>query len=817
MKNFKQFAILIFLLTFTFSCKTIKVQPPPKLTYDKPIRTAEISTVKLTASVSQSDMVNILRDNIKNPVVDGSPLKVISSIKAIETITDRELIKEVIKPYTPGHWIDVQKKTYKTVQKAYSCIKKPWKWSTCFKDVLEEVWVATKVWIEPELEVFKWTTKEIIKTFDKVYKTEVTIHYPTDLVDVGIKFTGNQFEIKTEFLTKLKFDYEQAVIPLGPTLHLNNILEAPVSSFVNVKGNLNIISPGKIEINIDENSTNFHFGSFSPDFPLIEGNNLDRLLLPVIANVLKPLTEKMAKEAINKALIKAIENNTDKLNFRYQIDKFTASVGQPKAISENLWLNVNPSKVLSGQVQGFNNRVFYTVGLEFKPQIDYSPSFPSNLPNQIPFIVQPVINDESYIDLQFAVKLKYISQLLNENLNDYINKTKTLRNTFRVSNVELFKTNEEKLAVKLTIQRKRLFGYWTFFSNAYLTTKLNYDSLTGLFSLEDILFTLETKSKLITSILSPLVDDKVIKFLKENSTYSIHDKMRIANSAIKDTTIILDYGTLTLKFSPIEISKPYITVQQLEVNAKFKGKIAFNFIPPDQQPMYSKEFSTNHLGLKTNNSSNKIEFERANNSIIKERSESSNQFTYDNRIYFSERSSESDSLSVFSKYIYNIKIGDIIFLERDGKIIRHVVKFEDLPKSDEILISRVPGKIERLRPDEDAYQNSRSVYNINYKVAIDTIKIHNAINYIDKDVVIDGVLKCIEFRKAASGETIKYLHIDVCKNDEVGVLIYLGSVSDNIPDQAYVGKKIFVHSHILFEGGKPTLKIKKNGNIKIHD
>ncbi|KAB1067948.1 DUF4403 family protein [Tamlana haliotis] len=821
----KLFGFFVFFLFFT-SCKTIKVTPPPRLVYDTPIRTPNYSTVKINASISQNDVINSIRSQIKNPIVNENPIKVIATIAATESITEKELIKKLITPYKPGYWLEVSKKVSKTVTESYSCLLKPWKWGKCWKNVLKSVWETTLVWVEPQAAVFQWVAVEVIKTYQKLYKTEVRIHYPTDLVDVKLSFNGNTFEFNTKFRTNLKFDYDQAIIPLGPTLSLNSVIKSPVDSYVKAKGNITIVEPGKIKIDIDKSATTFRFGEFSPNLPVLEGQDLDNLLFPVLANLIKPQIEKMAEDAINDAFVEAIDDNDDKLNFRSEIDDFTRSIGQPKEIADNVWININPRKVLSGQITGANNRIFYTAGLEFIPQINLTPIEPSISPNDIPFETRINIKNESYLDLQFNFELKTIGNLIKTDLNNYISEQPSIKKIIKVSDVEIFRTDNDNLSIKIIMKKKRLFGSWTFFANAYITTKMNYNSLRGHFSLDNIGFTLETKESLVSSILNSIVDDKVIELLEENSTFSIKDELRIANSAIRDTTMVLDQGILSLKFKEIEISSPYITSKNLEVNAKFKGKLNFSYIPDDQKPIYSKSTTSARLFLDSDEQSEDIILQMSKNIISKDLNTTStsidsvNYQSYE-RLNFKKASDDMDYTT--SDYVINLKIGDTIFEEKDGKIRKKIIKFEDLPQSNEILISEKPGEIERQRMNQSEYFLKFLNKDLDYEhevkkvVQKDTINISDAMKYIDQNVIIEGTLVCLNEFTAPSGEQIKKLQVDDCENDDVNIFVYLASVSDNIPDETYINKKVFIDAIISFESGKPTIKIKNNNRIKLQN
>ena len=814
------FAILLFVTLSITGCATIDVTAPARVSFDQPIQNQNLSKVLIKNSVSTKDVNDLLRSQIQNPVLDGE-FDVVGTITAIETVTDKELVKLVITPYTPGYWKSVTKKTYRTVRESFSCALKPWRWGTCWRDVTKAVWSTTKVYVEPQLEVAKWVVRSVVKVFNRVFKTNIIVRYPTDLTKIDVRFIGNRFEVKTEFRTNLKFDYNQAIIPLGPTLELKSLLKAPVRSQVVVAGDMIIEEPGRISVRIDSESSEFKFlGDISPDLPVLEGEDLDRLLFPVLKNVLQPLIEKHASKAVYKAITEELDQNADDLNFREQINDLSSSIGEPKRLAENIWLNVRPKRIVSGQISGTPKRIYYMAGLEFRPVIEYTPKVPEVEPAQIPFVVDDNLQTESFIDLKFQVKLDHVAREIKKSLNDVIKEEGSIRKIVRVDDVELFKTTDDKLAVKIRIERKRFFGIWTFFANAFFTTMLNYDDATGYFSLQDVEFSAETKSAFLDTILNFLVAESVEQEIEEEAKYSAADEARIAKTEIKNLTVPTKRGEFRLRFNDVEISNPYVTEENLEANATFTGKITFDYTLEGQNALLSKSFSSEELILAADDS-DRISLEKSRD-ILTASNNSGLYRDYD-YIDFVRNSSLAATTTNFPT---ELKVGDPLLIEKDGQIFMKQLGPEDLPTSDEIIVYSPdsPGDLflTRVRKIDD---KTFSIVSVNgakrdpvgvLSTNIPTVSVAELDKYIDQEVVVAGVVSCVRVFTAGSGEKIVNLGLDGfdCVNDTFSIKVYKGTVSIPIEEDD-IGKKIRIESYVDFEAGKPTIKVKADEQLKI--
>jgi hypothetical protein len=722
--------ILIFILLLcsvvliNFSCvRQIRVTAPERVPFLPPESVIPNSSTKVNVTISNKDLIDFIKSEIKNPIIaDDNPLHVKASILAIETVTTRELVQSLVSPFVPGKWIDVQKRTFQTVREAFSCALKPWKWGTCWKDVVKEVWVWIKVWIEPQAAVFAWVTQEVTRLLDKIYKVQVTIHYPTELEDAQVQFTGNNFEITTKYNTNLRFDYEQAVVPLGPTLKLTSVLNTNVHNTIKIFGTLTIQEPGNLIVSVDQGKTIVELGILPANLPILEDIILSEALTGLFLPIGK-IMEKLSEKVVNKAIISALDKNSEKLNFRESIDLLTQKFGEPKNITDNVWLNINPVSIKAGQLNGLGHSLNFTTGLEFRPVIEFNPTYPSINPNKVPFIVDNDISDSSFIFIKAQAPLRLLEDTLKATLNEVIdNSGNNLLKKVRVDKISLFNTVGSNIAIQVRFLRKGVFKRYYFLCNAYITAKLSYNEFQGRFFLADVKFTLDTKNALANSVLNPIIDDAVERIITQKSELSISDNVRIANAAVKNANLEFPYGRLRMNFSPIGIVTPFLTDSTFESGVNLKGKIDFELLFFNS--LYSNSFTIDQIsvegGYKTKNESitdtenyslNRTKTVVSTDLVDAKRDRKLLVLTEKSKDNFSDFDEIRDpsylnvNMASFNKNAlqdsltnFTVKIGQLIYVEENGRNIIRPAKFEDtVIKGDEVLISPIPGIIVRSK------------------------------------------------------------------------------------------------------------------------
>lgn len=160
-------------------------------------------------------------------------------------------------------------------------------------------------------------------------------------------------------------------------------------------------------------------------------------------------------------------------------------------------------------------------------------------------------------------------------------------------------------------------------------------------------------------------------------------------------------------------------------------------------------------------------------------------------------------------YITSLRVGDTIYVEKEGIIFKDVFTFQDsMFNNEEIIIEPIPGKLERLRIN----RSISSLTTLELRSSPIEISIDEAVNNIDNEVILKGTLKCMKVFTDASGEEICNLMLDQCNNKKVLIKVYLGSVSFE-PDETMIEKGFKIEGLLDLEDNVPLLEVRENGKI----
>lgn len=573
------------------SCCTLKTVRPVAV-IDKPtITPQDPSFLTVRSSVSKDDFLRVVKDNIKNPIVpDDKPLKVVAEILATEDITFNSLVQVLISPYVPGHWESVLVKTYQTVRETFGCFLKPWKWGTCWRDVLKEVWVTTQKWVEPQLAVYEWQTVAVTKVLDKVFSPEATIHYPTFLDDIKIDFNGNKFTITGYTTTSVKIDVESKLLPLTPEIKLKSVLSLDVQYEIIIDGEITITNDKKVVVTANVHPINIK--TPLDKLPKIGGKDFTQYLFTDIglAKKTEEFVEKLGAASLQDVIGKLLEKNNPKLDFTGKVDYIVQALSTPRELSKNIWLNVNPQEVSISQISSTGNDLNIDIGLKFTPAVLYSDKPVEPALDKVTFALQPPAPPVTNINLTLAADLKKlagdIQEMVNKELSDNGN---DILKTLNVKNVAVYRTEKNKAVIALDVYSKaKLFKCKVF--SAYLLADLVYDDAVKQFALKNVDFDLATQSALLNSIYKAFADKRIEDLIEQKAVFNIESNYRIASQLLSNLSYKTDYGVLSGTATLNSLAGPYITGSSVTMQAKLQGAFAFNFV-------YSKPemFASNYL------------------------------------------------------------------------------------------------------------------------------------------------------------------------------------------------------------------------------
>ena len=563
------------------SCCGVKIDRPVQAETPQTAAIAGPSYLEVQACVSNADFLKAVRENIQNPIVkDDKPVKVVAAILATEDLTVNRIVSVLVKPFEPGYFKDVAVRSVKTVSVAFGCWISPWKWGKCWKKVLKEVWTTTKVWVEPVAAVYELQTIAVMEIINRVYQPEVTIHYPTYLDDIKIAFTGNKYRITGYTTTHIKLDVQGNVIPLTPEVKIKSLLALDVSCEVIIEGDVSITNDKKIVVSPGIHT--FNVKTPMDQLPRISGKDFYHYLFVelALAKTTEAIVENIGKDALQKALDKAVDGTSDTLNFSDQITYLTQAMSGPRELSEDIWLNVKPLEISCSNPYGNGEQLCMNIGLQFEPSVSYSqaaPDFP--LPGDVAFKVTgpqpPIVNINLKLSGQLETLKMKLSEAINEELQDSNNK---ILKSLSVENVNIYRTENNKAVIGLDVIRKRRFYTCKVFS-AFLLGDLSFDNVVKEFSIKNVDFSLATKSKLLNTAYKVFVDQKFEDYIEQQAVFSIESHYEEANRRIQNLHYTTDYGILSGNLELTGLSGPFITDSSIDVTAYLKGAYVFQLIP----------------------------------------------------------------------------------------------------------------------------------------------------------------------------------------------------------------------------------------------
>jgi len=147
-------AILIVIAAIVF-WKSRSIPKPPLAIAPVTLPILDSSFIALPLRVSSYDILRAIRSELNGPVVTGVSPEIDAKLLATEPISTTDLIKEQVSPFIPGHEITYLKQVMKPVHESYSCAL-PWKWGTCWQDVLKPFTEVAHEWVAPQEAVYRY-------------------------------------------------------------------------------------------------------------------------------------------------------------------------------------------------------------------------------------------------------------------------------------------------------------------------------------------------------------------------------------------------------------------------------------------------------------------------------------------------------------------------------------------------------------------------------------------------------------------------------------------------------------------------------------
>ncbi len=693
MKNRFVWIILLSSLVFFSSCPKIK-EPPMRI---DPINVPEVnySTISIPIEVEVSKIEDAVWRSIKSPVKEGRTEEIDIKVLALEKITERELIKELVSPFAPGHWETRYRTIERKVQRAYICLLKPLKWGECYKDVIELVKESFQVYIEPVEAVYRYVSQDITKTIDKAFDISGWINYKVFVESIDINVLGNEIASKVDIRIPISLDYKQNIIPWGPDLTIKGALSCEVRARIEVKGNMSMGDDANIVVDLPEDAGSVTFQEICIP-SAVEAFDLISKLSPELYLARLGLG-KILDEKVTDAISKAVNKNAAKLQFKDEIIALSGKIASPKLVSENIWITPRLTEIIYTDLAGDGRTIKTHVGVILKPEVRYSETPPPLDPQAPSLNVRKVngIDPKTELLITATVNLKMAAAMLDSSITHLVDE-KYPDLPFVPRNVQLYASGSKAVIALDIVKQKNGKKIITVF----LWAIPKYDKDRSEMYLDEVEFTAESKI-MVVKYLAAFAEDKIVEEIEKRAHWSVEsEKVKILDK-IQEFSYTNENFIVSGKFNDLDISNVFISQSDFVVFVTAKGILDLKYDPTgfasstngfktfDPQQVINADLKQNQIGLTSNALNRKSTMQASLNSPFAQMSMASG-----------SAQGHEDLRKVISKIITHVgdtiyqngslthfriatqedasKLGDTIYVKNfEGEIQQHILMGED--------------------------------------------------------------------------------------------------------------------------------------------
>jgi hypothetical protein len=557
-------------IIFIFSACRFNVPKPALVIDPEPEQTTSTIIVPVTSSFNS--LSRMIRDEIKNPLAKGVTPELDIKLLATESISTEELVKELVTPFTPGHYITIWKEGTRKVQKAVGCWLTPWKWGTCWKDIVEVFTYPVEVWVEPIEAVYRYVSKTVTNWLDKAYDVGAWINYDVQLKDFQLKPAGQDLEVVAKINTDLSVDYKQPVtpIPFGPTLKLKGILKCSIETQATFKINISINPDLSIKITLIDDGTEIDFTKICNDLA-VKGLNIYQYINPQFL-ASKLVLKKVLEKSINKAINKQLADNGDILLLKDAVAANVSKLQSTVAIAPDIWFVPNALNAFVSQPYINNDGLNINIGLKCKPQVIFSTTEPKI---DLKPLATGVSNEQPKVNVQMGgfVTYRSINDTLQSLLRSFVNNS-SIKLPVSTGAVNVYPSAKKiVIGIDITKNNKRARKLGTI----YVWGQVAFDETKEEFYFKDLDFTLESKNVLL-KIISEATGKQLLAYLNKSSHFKIDKELNKLKQQLTNLKKETEFGTVNFNLKEAGISGVNALKDRLAVYVDLSGDAKFNFV-----------------------------------------------------------------------------------------------------------------------------------------------------------------------------------------------------------------------------------------------
>lgn len=415
------------------------------------------------------------------------------------------------------------KRMAKVGVKSVGCYLQPWKWGSCIVDDIREISETVidevKDCTTEQLEVARTAYTAVEQITSKIIDTSVTLNYSGQMQGLSLGLNGNILDVHFAVRVPVSADIKAGI--LTSNLTAKGVLSCDSVIELDAKVSTRLVQHGDViaaEAAVDD---------FHPELKKLcipgaveiaevwsltgpEAYGLTKLLESVVQKQLQAQAEKaLGKAANGLPLNKAI--TTAVLNLR-----------GPKQLAKDVWLKVEPTKVMVSQIEGKvdagRQMLTTTAGIEADLSVVYGPKPDTSVEGNLPVLLGASGRDFHLVP-RGIIPIAKIREIVKAQLINVAGEP-LAKAGFEIPDVKAYQSGQ---LIVFGVEIKA-HDFWGPSGTIYLSGKPVYSDASRAIHFEDLDFTVATKSWLVKNV-GALGHDKLVAALAQKAVIPVDERL----------------------------------------------------------------------------------------------------------------------------------------------------------------------------------------------------------------------------------------------------------------------------------------------------
>lgn len=470
------------------------------------------------------------------PLSEGRSPEISGKLLIEEGTMVEKLVDLMVSPARAGECIirQVPKQIVRQVKVSVEvarCYINPFKWGRCWRDVFKDV---TETILEPVrecgpdvAEVWTKQLQPVPELHERLFPTSIWVNHDLHLTDLTMLASGNRISMVGDLKLDVGIDLKQGA--LGASMTVKGALRCASELTLKLDADINVTPAAALEVTIADVKLDWRKACITGAVEAFDAASFLNPTLLLGSRGLGDLLSSVLRKELNRAIQ---EGAADDLNFRDDLIRATPKIREAHAIGDQLWLEVNPIKIVVSNVRGSGegtaNALTIDAGFVGRPRITSGPR-PATGPDQpIPFELSTgptniTLAVEGFVPL--AAAQERVAVALRKALDDNF-----IGQPYTTGGVDLYQSGE-RLVVGVEIRNRsseRILG------TVYLWARPQLSDDRRAIQLKDVGFDVSSRNVLATTaagLLDGLIEKTIAdqeipiggaidKLLQQNSAFS---------------------------------------------------------------------------------------------------------------------------------------------------------------------------------------------------------------------------------------------------------------------------------------------------------